>query len=98
MLVERDSEGGFADWLKGYVERLGVEAVVTDDLSTSKIVVDGLGLEHQICVTHVRKNVVRRLREMRGWRAWKSRLRSLLDELPDDGSSQLMDMEREAKE
>ena len=29
MPVERDSDG-FADWLKGYVERLGVNAVVTD--------------------------------------------------------------------
>ena len=35
MLVERDSER-FADWLKGYVERLGVKSVVTDDLSTYK--------------------------------------------------------------
>ena len=39
MPVERDSEG-FADWLKGYVERLGVNAVVTDALSTYKPVVD----------------------------------------------------------
>ena len=52
---ERDSDG-VSDWLKGYVERLGVEAVVTDDLSTYKPVVDGLGLERQVCVTHARKN------------------------------------------
>ena len=37
--VERDSEE-FADWLKGYMERLGVNAVVTDALSTYKPVVD----------------------------------------------------------
>ena len=97
MLVERDSHG-FANWLKGYVERLGVEAVVTDDLSTYKPVVDGLGLEHQICVTHVRKNVARRLRKVKGWREWKSRLRNLLDELPDDGGKRLMDMEREVRD
>ena len=35
---------------------------------------------------------------MRGWQGWKSRLRMLLDELPDDEGKQLMDMEREARE
>ena len=42
ILVERDGDG-FADWLKGYVERLGAKAVATDDLSACKPVVDGLG-------------------------------------------------------
>ena len=63
MLVERDSDG-FADWLKGHAERLGVESVATDDLSTYKPVIDKLGLEHQVCVMHVvRQNVTRRLRK-----------------------------------
>ena len=39
MLVERDSDG-FANRIKGYVDCLGVKAVVTDDLSTYKPVVD----------------------------------------------------------
>ena len=58
---------GFSEGLKGYVERLGVEAVATDDLSTYKPVVDRLGLERQICVVHVRKNAARRLRKVKGW-------------------------------
>ena len=61
ILVERDSDG-LADWLKGYVERLGVKAVATDYLFTYKPVVDELGLERQVCVTHVRKNAALRLR------------------------------------
>ena len=65
ILVERDSDG-FSEWLKGYVERLGVKDVVPDDLSTYKPVVDGLGLEYQVCVVHVRKNAARRLRKMKG--------------------------------
>ena len=97
MPVERDG-AGFADWLKGYVERLGVKAVVTDDLSTYKPVVDRLGLEHQICAAHVRKNAARRLRKAQGWQGWKSRLRNLLDELPDDGGKRLMSMEREVRD
>lgn len=47
--------------LKRYVERLEVEAIVTDDLFSYKPVVDRLDLKHQIYVTHVRKNVARRL-------------------------------------
>ena len=42
VLVERDSEG-FIKWLEGYVSRFGVEAMVTDDLSTYKPVVEHLG-------------------------------------------------------
>ena len=50
--VERDSDG-FAKWLKGYVERLGVEAVVLDDLSTYKPIVDNLGfwnIKYALCM------------------------------------------------
>ena len=72
--------------------------MVTDNLSTYKPVVDRLGLEHQVCVVHVRKNAARRLRKVKGWREWKSRLRNLLDELPDDGGKRFMDMEREVRE
>ena len=67
MSVER-AGNRFANWLKGYVEQLGVKAVATDDLSTYKLVVDGLGLERQVCVTHARKNVARRPRKVKVWR------------------------------
>ena len=63
-LVERDS-AGFVDWLSGYVAELGVKAIVSDDLSAYKSVVEELGLEHQICLAHVRKNVSRRLKRDR---------------------------------
>ena len=55
-------------------------------------------MERQVYVTHARKNVARRLRTVKGWQEWKSRLRSLLNELPDDGGKRLLDMEREARE
>ena len=97
MPAERDSDG-FADWLKGYVERLGVEAVATDDLSTYKPVMDKLGLDHQVCVVPARKNAARRMRKVKGWGEWKSRLRMPPDELPDDGGKRLMGMDREVRE
>ena len=71
MPVERDRDG-FADWLKGYVERLGAEALVIEDLSTYKRWFDRLGLEHQVCVVHVlRKNLARRLHKVKGWGEWE---------------------------
>ena len=44
------------------------------------------------------KKAAQRLRKVKGWREWKSRLRMLLDELPDAGGKRLIDMEREVRE
>ena len=74
MPVERDADR-FANRLKGYVDRLGVEAVAKDDLSTYRPAVDKLGLDCQVCVVHARKNAARRLRMAKGWGERKSRLR-----------------------
>ena len=72
--------------------------MVTDDLSTYRPVVDKLRLEHQVCVTHVRNNMARRVSKVKGWGEWKSRLRNLLYELPENGGTWLMNMEREVRE
>ena len=97
LLMEQDSTG-FMNWLSGYVAELGVKAVVSDDLSTYKPVVEELGLEHQICLAHVRKNVSRRLREIEGWDWYKARIWLLLNELPEGGGGELMRMERKVRE
>ena len=91
VLVERDGEG-FVRWLEGYVGKFGVEAMVTDDLSTYKPVVERLGVDHQslprarhgVCVAHVHKNVKNRLGEIEGeeWDYYKERIWWLLTELP----------------
>ena len=92
VLAERDSDG-FVRWLEGYVSRFGVEAVVTDDLNTYKPVVEHLGVEHQVCIAHVRKWVWNRLKEIDGWEWCKSRIWRLLTELPREGGRELLDME-----
>ena len=95
VLVERDGEG-FVRWLEGYVGKFGVEAMVTDDLSTYKPVVERLGVDHQVCVAHVRKNVKNRLGEIEGeeWDYYKERIWWLLTELPQWGGRELLEMER----
>ncbi len=93
LLVERDSDG-FVRWLKGYVSGLGVRVIVSDDLSTYKPVVERLGVEHQVCLAHVRKNVWVRLGEIKGWDRYKARIWRMLGELPESGGMELLGMER----
>ena len=92
VLVERDGDG-FVRWLEGYVSRFGVQAVVTDDLNTYKPVVEHLGVEHQVCIAHVRKWVWNRLREIDGWDWCRSRIWRLVTELPREGGRELLDIE-----
>ena len=80
VLVDRDSEG-FVRWLQRYVSRFGVEAMVTDDLSSYKPVAERLGVEHQVC---------RRLDEIDGWDGFKAMIWRFLTELPEDGGRKLL--------
>jgi transposase-like protein len=43
--------------LRAVTDEVGAEVVVSDDLDVYKNVVDELGLEHQICRSHVQRNV-----------------------------------------
>ncbi len=96
VLVKRDSDG-FVEWLSGYVSRFGVESMVTDDLNAYKPVVEHLGVDHQVCIAHVRKWVWNRLREIDGWDRHKSRIWLLLTELPREGGRELLDMEHRVR-
>ena len=65
-LIARDS-GGFMEWLRDFASDYGVEAMVTDDLNTYKPVVERLGIDHQICIAHLRKRAWNRLDGIDGW-------------------------------
>lgn len=93
VLVEQDSRA-FLRWLKPYVERLGVEVLVTDDLVTYKPVVEELALGHQVCLAHVRKGVANRLKRVEGWEEEKARIEQLVRELPQGGGVELLRLER----
>jgi len=64
--------------------------VVSDDLATYKPVVEELGVEHQVCLAHVSKNVKRRLKETVGWDKEKAQIGELLKELPREGGVELL--------
>lgn len=93
ILVEQDSQA-FLRWLRPYVEHLGVEVLVTDDLMTYKPVVNELALGHQVCLAHVRKGVTNRLKKVKGWEEEKACIQQLVRELPQDGGAELLRLER----
>jgi transposase-like protein len=93
LLTQQDSPA-FIRWLKQYAQGLGVAVIVSDDLVTYKPVVEELGVEHQVCLTHVRKNVQRRLKEIVGWEPEKEQIKALLKELPREGGLVLLELEK----
>jgi DNA-directed RNA polymerase subunit RPC12/RpoP/transposase-like protein len=81
-------------WLKPWVEELGIQVLVTDDLNEAAQVAEQLGLQHQVCQFHLIRWVERTLRELQGelqseWHWVVERLRLLVKELPATGSAEL---------
>ncbi len=96
LLVCQDSTA-FRQWLERYTHTLGVEVLVTDDLNTYKPVSQQLGLPQQVCLAHVRKWVVQRLRRISGWEEEKALIRELVRVLPADGGERLLRLERRVR-
>ncbi len=103
ILSQGDGEA-FAQWLKPYVEGLGVEVLVTDDNHSYGVASRRLLIEHQLCITHLRKYVRRRSRSIleqaeREWgerdpklerlREDMRRVRELIDVLDEEGGREL---------
>lgn len=63
VLFEGDAEA-FKEWLEPYVEGLGAEFLVSDDNDSYGVAAAGLGVEHQLCVAHVRKYVAKRAKSI----------------------------------
>lgn len=92
-LQEQDPQA-LRRWLEPLVQRHGITVIVTDDLSSDKIVAEKFQLGHQICQFHVRRWVGRALRELqetvpKEWLWVLDEIHSLLDVLPPDGSQRL---------
>ena len=96
VLVEQDS-AAFRRWLGPYAAALGVEVLVTDDLATYKPASRALGLRQQVCLTHVRKWVGQRLRQVEGWEEEKASVREIVRSLPHDGGARLMALEKRVR-
>lgn len=83
-----------AGWLKPLVQRHGISVIVTDDLSSYKIVAEKLQLGHQVCQFHVRRWVSKTLKDLqetipKEWLWCLQEVRQLLDVLHPQGSQRL---------
>jgi hypothetical protein len=58
-IVVSENEEEVLEIVRDIVEDVDVEVIISDDLDTYKAIADGLGLEHQICRSHVKRNVDR---------------------------------------
>ncbi len=89
-------------WLKPLVQELGVEVIVTDDLTTYNSVEEQLGVGRQICYFHMRRWVSKALGDLEkklaveeGWPEWVGvieEVRQLVEELPPEGDERLMEL------
>jgi len=56
-IIVSESVEEVLDLVRGVAEAVGAEVIVSDDLDSYKRVADELGLDHQICRSHVKRNV-----------------------------------------
>lgn len=81
-------------WLEPLVQRHGITVIVTDDLSSYKIVAEKLQLPHQVCQFHVRRWVGKALKDLqetlpKEWLWILEQVHQLIEVLPPDGSKTL---------
>ena len=53
------------EWMEPIAQSVGAQVLVTDDADAFKTVADELGLEHQVCKSHVKRNTEDLLDELR---------------------------------
>lgn len=87
-------------WLKVLKQKHNIGAIVTDDLTTYKEIVEELELGHQVCQFHVRRWVGRALKKLEEeippeWMDVILEIRQLIDELPSHGDRLLHDIWKE---
>jgi len=102
-LFEGDGRA-FKEWLEPYAREMGAEVLISDDNDSYGVAACELGLDHQLCVAHVRKYVTKRSKsileqarkewgedseELSELEADLGHLRELLDELKEEGGREL---------
>ncbi len=98
--VDEYDPGAVQRWLKPLVQQLGVSVIVTDDLSSYRVVAEKLQLGHQVCQFHVRRWVGKALKELqqtlpKQWTWVLEEIHQLLDILPPDGCQRLYTLWRQ---
>jgi len=95
--IDEKDMAGVERWLQMLKQKHGIGAIVTDDLRMYRGITQRLEIGHQVCQFHVRRWVGRALRDLESqlaedWLWMLERIRLIMEELPAEGSKQLLDM------
>ena len=101
--VDESNPRAVRRFLEPIVKSLDVGVIVTDDLSSYRIVAEKLDLEHQVCQFHVRRWVGKALRQLREtvpkeWLWVLDEIKNLIEELPPEGSRRLFELWKQIPE
>jgi hypothetical protein len=88
ILSSREGEE-FTRWLKDYAEEQGAEVIITDDLDSYGVAADKIGLKQQLCLAHVRKNVSKRLKKIKGHDEEKKEIKEAVKKLDEEAKEKL---------
>jgi len=101
-VVDEHDPQAVCNWLKPLVSELGVEVIVTDDLTIYNSVEEQLGVQRQLCRFHMLRWVGKALLDLEkklaveeGWPDWPqviAEVRELVEELPLEGDRRLMEL------
>lgn len=107
-VLEATDSAAFERWLAPYVRQYGVEVLVSDEHGSYGVVAARLGLEQQLCLTHVRKALTKRgkailaqarqtgldERQIERLASELAQIRTLTRELPGTGNRDLEELHR----
>lgn len=79
----------FMKWLGKYVRKLGCKVIVTDDHDSYSLAAEELGLQQQLCLSHMRKAVWLRLRKIEAPQQVKEQILQVLKELTPQAKGRL---------
>jgi transposase-like protein len=102
-LLDGGDAASLLAWLTPYATAMGAEVLVTDGHDAYGVVASALGVEHQLCLAHVRKAVTKQVRSLQtqaadAWGAGErleqleddlATVRDLVRELPEEGAAKL---------
>lgn len=108
VVLEATDSATFERWLAPYVQQYGVEVLVSDEHASYGVVAAELGLEQQLCLTHVRKALTKRGkailaqarqtglddRQIERLATELAQIRTLIRELPARGSREMEQLHR----
>lgn len=93
VLASREGEE-LARWIGQVARSFGAKVLVSDDLEAYKPAAEKLGLEHQVCLAHVRKATTLRLKKIPGFEQHKAVIRHALRELTPQAKRDLQRLQR----